>query len=1314
MGDTGPGALSGAPFYQEQAQRLVPCPRSSAAEPWARPGVTNGIEGAGPQDHQALQTSELGQAQCQVPFLGPKEVQLSMVAAPSDGFHRPHWRSDLLSPTEDEEEQLDFDHPGRTVMGKRPSDRPPWEDVLVGKIRVMLVMEKSLVLEAISHHIQEHNQLIEEEVSDASVQELLASLNLDLKQPLEKNLLFHIYGLVLRECASVDLVKKHLAGLLELSQQSSRQREGIALAVGIMSTSHMEVVWAMLEHLGHTRFLRSTFMSPDSQEPDPDVPWKWVGSTCLLCYGQMAMHAGERILPWVDSVASRMVYYYSCSGDDSTLKSSFLSAAIMLTRALKWESSTQGYKFTQIPELIHCLLEVLQKEPNFLATLLRQKIILVIVGLSLRPSLKPMVKSRILQTCLQSLYELPPTETLDSCLPPQESAPDVMVLYEKSMQALNLLLQTFVSENKSMDEVCFLLQHTEPWLKSDKSHERKRVVQSIFLFLKCLLDCMILTEEATPSVLGHQLGLLMLLCRDEDEVTWSHSYQCVYLLLQLPVQQKGEPAAPLAQALDKNLTTAQHTQFVLTLLLHGLRSHSHPQCDLASRLLLMISEYHSIRREQVGARARLAQPLCASHAQCPCCPPLPAQVAEILQGLFQVLPSVVFSNVLQTMMKVVTVVGTQHTQETVEAMLSLCHPSERQVAPLWKALAAKDLLVRKVITLLYMRLKVRPPKELLRLSEQAQLTTLQALDTIYELLYMREYKAIMRWAFAGILLGLLTQLYYLFEVGMVEGITDYQEDTLEMKPLGPCRTCLEALKGLFWTTSYWEVFACLKLQKAWELFEHLETYTEGVTLLARAMAQHDCEVQAVLGQAVILLTSSEERDNIVAVLLVTEFLNSHDLTQYMSRKSMDNCLSLSLKNPNQLVRAMSLKGLRSIWMHPKKVGLLQNWLDRLLDSFLTPEPQDLMGLMKIVGDILCHLGMQGVGAFSLQIAQNLRPLFDDVRLRVCATPTPTSTPGLMGNVRWPVEEPAGASGGQQCQWGRGVRSAGPELGVGGCEGEYWPLQVPGPERKGRDGRVPDTAAALGLGAPACCSPEGRPVRLRQDREDVRGGAIFLYGNVIYSGGRRYQPALRKHAFWSLVPLLFHLADSCPAVVTKTKFTFLRCAILLKWEFRKELFSRLAWGHGVGAESDIFMYMVESNFTNHHQFFMQALIYLSSPHKNLKLTAMKFIGRILQDYFGSLCFSLKTDDVKTLMKREHSARAGSCLFPWTSLLHPHRLPAPVPSAPALPGPAGVAVQSDPWVCAAEFEVLKQEQDSVSRKFYHNHLDDIIELSQSVTR
>lgn len=64
---------------------------------------------------------------------------------------------------------------------------------------------------------------------------------------------------------------------------------------------------------------------------------------------------------------------------------------------------------------------------------------------------------------------------------------------------------------------------------------------------------------------------------------------------------------------------------------------------------------------------------------------------------------------------------------------------------------------------------------------------LQALGTIYELLYTQEYRETVLWAFAGILLGLLTELYYLLEVGLVEGIFDYEEDNLASKPLGPCR-----------------------------------------------------------------------------------------------------------------------------------------------------------------------------------------------------------------------------------------------------------------------------------------------------------------------------------------------------------------------------------------------------------------------------------------------------------------------------------------------------------------------------------------------
>ncbi|XP_073923100.1 maestro heat-like repeat family member 5 [Castor canadensis] len=1038
-----------------------------------------------------------------------QEVPCSMLASSRDGFRLPVWRSNRLSPKE--EQELELDHSDLGFMGELWNKHPPWAGALVSKIRTMEVMEQSLALQTICRCLDEYSQNPEkQQVSnmDSALPKLLDLLGLDPKKAEERGVLFCLYGLILCECVSSEQVERHLACLLELSHQPSSQREGIALAVGLASTKHLKEVWALLEHLGRTRFLRAVFTSPEPHQ-------------------------------------------------DDVLKSSFLLSAILLTRALRRESGAQSYKFTQIPELIQCLLCMLQKEPNFLASLFQQKIMLVILALSnLRPSLKPMVKSKVLQTCLRSLYLLPPTESLRSILPPLEPVPDVMMLYKKTEHALDLLLQNFVSENPSMDEVCFLLQHMEPWLKSEKSHERKRAVQSIFLLLQHVVDKLKLAEEAMPSVLGHQIGLLTLLWQDKDETTRCHAHQCVFLLLQLVVQQKGmlvestrwnkirnldtraskELEMKLyhtVKAFEEDLTVAQHTQLVLTLL-HSLCSCSHLRCDLACKLLQLIFSEPSIR---------------------------PEQVAEILHSLFQELPSIQFKSIQQTMMKAITDLGTQHTQEVVEVIMSLCHPSERRLLPLWKALAAHRRLAQKVITLLYMKLKLRPSRELIRPPQQSQLISLLALGTIYELLYTQEYRDTIRWAFAGILLGLLTQLHYLFELGMVEGISDYQEDILDAKPLGPCRTCLEALKGLFWTTQYWEVFAHVKLLDGWKLFEHLETYTEGVTLLARAMAHYDCEIKAVLGQAVIFLKNTEERDNIIAILILTEFLNSPKVAQHMSRKVVSNSLNQGLRNPNKLVQAMSLNGLSSILVHPKKATLLQNHLMGLLDSFLQPKPTDLLGLMEILGDLMHRLSVQVVGAISLKIAQHLLPLFED------------------------------------------------------------------------------------------------------ERAEVRGGAIFLFGNVIHNGGKKFQQALKTLTSQALVPLLFHLADSCPKVIMKAKFTFLRCAILMKWEFQKEVFSKLAWGQGLGAENDIFIYMVESNFGSYQRFLMQAFTYLGSPHTTLKLAAMKFIGGMLQDYFTELCFCLKKDDMKILKK--------------------------------------------------QLENLSNDPDSTCRRFYHKSLEDIMELSYYVT-
>ncbi|XP_052016456.1 maestro heat-like repeat family member 5 [Apodemus sylvaticus] len=981
--------------------------------------------------------------------------------------------------------------------------------MVVSKIKNMLVTEQGLVLDTICHFLEKHSQLWEKpEVSfrDASVQKLLEFLSLDPRKATDKAFFFHLYGMILRECPSVEQVQCHLASLLDLSHQHSRQREGIALAVGLASTKHLEEVWALLEHLGRTKFLRSAAATENSQ--------------------------------------------------DEILKSSFLSASILLTRSLQAEYGSQRYKFTQIPELIQCLLGILQKEPNSLTTFLRQKIILVIVGLSnLRPRFKPLLKSQVLKTCLQSVYLLPPSKDMKSDSFLMEPTSDTTLLYKKTVRALDLLLQNFISENPSMDEVCFLLQHIETWLKSDKIHERSRAVQSTYLLLQYVVDSLKLAKEAVPSTLGHQIGILTLLWRDKDKVTQQHSHLCVYLLMELVFQQKGKTVENaqwskmkhfesnlfrdwemklyhLVKVFKDDLTVAQHTQLILTLV-HSLSSCNYLRCDLAAKLLLMICVEPGFRKEQV---------------------------AELLQGLFQELPNIQSKSVQQTISQATLALGTQHIQEVVEVILSLCQPSERWILPLWKALAANHHVARDVITLLYIKLKLRPPRRLLQSTYRARLVSLMALGTIYELLYTKEYRDTVCWAFSGILLGLLTELYYLLEVGLVQGMFDYQEDDLGSKPLGPCRTCMEALKGLFWTNQYWEVFADVKLIQGWELFEQLETFPRGVTLLARSMAHYNCEIKAVLGQALIALKSTEERDNVVGICIITEFLNSPDASQHVSWKTMYNSLNLGLSSRNQMVRAMSLKGLGSTLMHPKKANLLRSKLMELLDNFLQPEFKDPAGLMKIMGHLLHCLSVQGIGIVSLKIAQHLLRLFTD------------------------------------------------------------------------------------------------------ERAAVREGAICLFGDVIHYGGKKLRQSLKDVASQATVPLLFNMADPCQEVAMKAKFTFLRCAILLKWEFRKELFGKLAWGQGLGAANDIFVYMLESNVGNYQQFLSQALMYLDSSHMTVKLAAMKFIGALLQDYFNDLCLYLRKNDVIFLK---------NCL-----------------------------------------EALRHDTDSRTRRFYLNYWNDAVELSYYV--
>uniref|UniRef100_G1SN88 MROH2B-like HEAT-repeats domain-containing protein n=1 Tax=Oryctolagus cuniculus TaxID=9986 RepID=G1SN88_RABIT len=261
---------------------------------------------------------------------------------------------------------------------------------------------------------------------------------------LHQDFLFTYYGLILQAEESSLTVRTHLQGLLETSHQWPKQREGMARTVGLAAARHLDDVWAVLDQFGrstrvkwslHLFSLKVGALGPPGAQqgartpgPPPqalgqsseDLRWKWAGSTILLAYGEVAAKAKAHILPWVDNILSRMIFYFHHSSWDETLKHSFLTAMLMLVGAISRSEGAHSYEFSQTSELLECLKVLMEKEPqDALCTPSRWQTLHLISSLcQLRPPIGLERKSRLLSVCLRAVFALPPLDALQkhSCL----------------------------------------------------------------------------------------------------------------------------------------------------------------------------------------------------------------------------------------------------------------------------------------------------------------------------------------------------------------------------------------------------------------------------------------------------------------------------------------------------------------------------------------------------------------------------------------------------------------------------------------------------------------------------------------------------------------------------------------------------------------------------------------------------------------------------------------------------------------------------------------------------------------------------------
>ncbi|XP_053516909.1 maestro heat-like repeat family member 5 [Artibeus jamaicensis] len=958
------------------------------------------------------------------------------------------------------------------------------------------------------------------------------------EQPPEKAFLFVFYGLILQAEDNGATVRKHLQTLLETSHRWPKQREGMAVTVGLAAARHLEDVWAVLEHFGQSDPIKCSLhtFSPKGLASE-DLQWKWASSTILLAYGQMAVKAKAHILPWVDNILSRMIFFFRYSSWNETLKHSFLTAVLMLVEAISCTSGAHSHQFSQLSELLECLMVLLQKEPkDVLYTPARQQAICVISSLwKLRLPLDLEKKSQLLSTCLHSVLGLPLLDVLErhTCL--FLEPPNIQVrpgtLYNKTSEALDQLLQTFLEENPTADELHFLLSHLFTWLVSDKAHERQRAVNSCVGLLKFLSLNPHLDPKEDFKRVGQLVAMLGVLCQDPDEATQGSSMEGLGQLYQLLMGQRAEasqtdalvperPQASSDEALRwssgdqkarllipqevafpkdrifqlgssqvikevmKRLTLAELTDLIWTTI-EGLGSTSPFRVQAAASMLLAVIQEHGAQLETV---ANLGQ---AIHLQ---------------------LGSVRVPQAKKDVLLAVTLLARNHTPELVAAFLDFSTPPDSHTFQLWRALGAEPPGSRRVLATLLAWLQERPlptqtsnsgpqPKE------KAPLRSMAAMNTLCKLQLAREFKDTVQEAYPQLLLAFLAQVHYILELHLPrEPQPSRKAQEAAMPSAQSCSMSLEALRSLLATTGHWQSFAQLELQDAWPLFTAMDTYSKGVGLLARAIVQGVCgQVKDVTRQLLHGLRSREERERKVAILILNEFLHSPALLEVLSEQDALTLLAQSLRDPSPEVRALSLQGLGNILFHPEKGSLLRRQLPHFLSGFFQNSEPVVVHLMGTVSEVLHRLGAQGVGAQSLSVAVNARSFFDD------------------------------------------------------------------------------------------------------EREGVRAAAMALFGDLVASMAGREPRSLRTQVHQSMVPLLLHLKDRCPAVITQAKFTFYRCSLLLRWRLPHTLFCTLAWERGLSARHFLWSHLLTQRQEEFSIHLSQALSYLHSRNHHLKTWAALFLG-----------------------------------------------------------------------------------------------------------
>ncbi|KAM8804054.1 LOW QUALITY PROTEIN: maestro heat-like repeat family member 5 [Rhynchonycteris naso] len=279
--------------------------------------------------------------------------------------------------------------------------------------------------------------------------------------------LYKAFGFSLRASSHENLLRTMVSYLLRTSHEELQQREGIAVALSILSTRHLEIVLEELEvcrarltdsdsfilKLSELRSFpgRAAASHTEPSKEHQQREWVLLCYTVYLSYSKIILESDGAVFVHVDAIlALVMQHYHDCVvKKDENVKLDNLNALAILTDTL---SSPQHLAFQlEFPyklTIVTCMVELIREEPlTSISSPIRQKAMTIISNFRmLRPLLGIEERVEILQTCFGSVLFLPATEVLQKeASSPEEAQANVISSF---CVIVSLVLFTFPEDEK--------------------------------------------------------------------------------------------------------------------------------------------------------------------------------------------------------------------------------------------------------------------------------------------------------------------------------------------------------------------------------------------------------------------------------------------------------------------------------------------------------------------------------------------------------------------------------------------------------------------------------------------------------------------------------------------------------------------------------------------------------------------------------------------------------------------------------------------------------------------------------------------------